>query len=207
MPTLKFYRHPLSGNSHRVEVFLSLLGLNSEVIDVDLMAGAQRQPEFLALNPLGQVPVLVDGDTVLSDSNAILVYLAQKYDAQHKWLPEEPALAAEVHRFLSIASNEVSNGPAAARLVTLFGAKLDHQNTIDNAHKLLHFLEQHLSNRKWLATDRPTIADVSVYAYVAHAPEGGVALQDYPAVRDWLTRFEALPDFIPMQTSAVGLAA
>ncbi|MBL1415666.1 MAG: glutathione S-transferase N-terminal domain-containing protein, partial [Moritella sp.] len=81
MSAIKLYRHPLSGHSHRVEVFLSLLGLDSDIIDVDLMKGAHKQPDFLQKNSFGQVPVIEDGDITLSDSNAILVYLASKYDS------------------------------------------------------------------------------------------------------------------------------
>ena len=85
---IKLYRYPLSGNSHRVELFLSILGLPVELIDVDLAAGAQKTPAFLELNPLGQVPVIQDGGVTLADSNAILVYLANKYAAE-QWLPRE----------------------------------------------------------------------------------------------------------------------
>ena len=82
MSAIKLYRHPLSGHAHRVEVFLSLLGLPSELIDVDLAKGAHKQDEFLKKNIFGQVPVIEDGDITLSDSNAILVYLASKYDTE-----------------------------------------------------------------------------------------------------------------------------
>jgi glutathione S-transferase len=76
---IKLYGHELSGNSYKVKLLLSLLALDYEWIKVDLMVGAHKQPEFLALNPFGQLPVLVDGNTVLSDAQAILVYLARQY--------------------------------------------------------------------------------------------------------------------------------
>jgi glutathione S-transferase len=207
MSKLKLYRHPLSGHSHRAEALLSLLGLNAELIDVDLMTGAQRQPSFLQKNAFGQVPVLQDGDITVADSNAILVYLASKYDPQHQWLPLAPVAAAEVQKFLSVAAGPVASGPAAARLVTVFGAGLDHQRAKDLAHTLLQVLDAHLSERDWLVGQQPTIADVANYAYLAHAPEGEVSLADYPNVRAWLARFEQLPGYLPMQGTAVGLAA
>lgn len=207
MSTLKLYRHPLSGYAHRAELFLSLLGLNAEIIDVDLINGEQKQPEFLKKNIFGQVPVLEDGDVTIADSNAILVYLASQYDHDHTWLPIEPAKAAEVQRFLSVAQGPVAEGPATARLINLFGAKLDHHRAIEVAHDVLSVLDRHLSVRQWLAAEHPTIADISNYAYIAHAPEGGVTLQHYSNVNAWLQRIEALPGFIPMQRSAVGLAA
>lgn len=80
MSNIKLYRHALSGHAHRVEAFLSILGIQADIIDVDLANGAHKQPEFLKKNAFGQVPVLDDGTHTLADSNAILVYLATKYD-------------------------------------------------------------------------------------------------------------------------------
>ncbi|MEP5763558.1 MAG: glutathione S-transferase [Halieaceae bacterium] len=207
MSTIKLYRHALSGHSHRAELFLSLLNKDIELVDVDLVNGAHKQPEFLAMNRFGQVPVLEDGDTVIADSNAILVYLANKYDATHSWLPTDPVMAAEVQRFLSVAAGPVVYGPANARLVTVFGAGLDQARAIEIAHTVLEVLESHLADRNWLVGERPTLADVANYVYIAHAPEGGVALDNYPNIRAWLGRVEQLPGFVPMQSTAVGLAA
>lgn len=207
MSTITLYRHPLSGHSHRVELFLSILNIDAEIVDVDLLAGAHKQPEFLAMNRFGQVPVLVDGDDILADSNAILVYLANKYDPTGSWLPADALTAAEVQRFLSVAAGAVANGPASARLVTVFGAGLDHQRAIDTAHTVLGVLDAHLEGRNWLVGSRPTIADIANYAYIAHAPEGGVDLAPYANVRAWLRRVQQLPGFVPMQPTAAGLLA
>ena len=207
MSTIKLYRHALSGHSHRVETFLSILGLPADIVDVDLANGAHKQPDYLAKNRFGQVPVLEDGSDTLSDSNAILVYLATRYDADRTWLPEDLVAAAEVHRFLSVAAGKIAYGPAAARLVNVFGATLDHDNAINTAHAILADLDAHLADRTWLVTEQPTIADIANYAYIAHAPEGDVSLQDYANVRAWLQRIEQLPGFVPMQATAVGLAA
>lgn len=207
MSNIKLYRHALSGHSHRAQLLLSLLGLDAELVDVDLAAGEHKQAEFLARNRFGQVPVLEDGTTVIADSNAILVYLAERYDTGNTWLPADPLAVAEVQRFLSAAAGQTAYGPAAARLVNVFGAALDHKRAIEIAHNLLAVLESHLEGRDWLVGTNPTIADVANYAYIAHAPEGDVALANYPNVRAWLARIAALPGFVPMQTTAVGLAA
>lgn len=207
MSTLKLYRHPLSGHSHRAALFLSILGLDADIIDVDLMQGEHKQVEFLKKNIFGQVPVLEDGDVTIADSNAILVYLASQYDQEHTWLPIEPDKAAEVQRFLSVAAGPIATGPATARLINLFGAKLDHAKAIETAHNILSTLDEHLEGREWLAADHPTIADLSNYPYIAHASEGDVSLKHYQHVRAWLQRIENLPGFVPMQSSAVGLAA
>lgn len=204
---MKLYHHPISGHSHRARLFASLLGLAPELIEVDLKAGEHKQPAFLALNPFGQVPVLVDDDgTVIADSNAILVYLARK-TGRTDWLPEDAAGAAKVQRWLSVAAGDVAFGPAAARLVTIFGAKYNPDEVIARAHVLLGRLEAALAGRDWLAADHPTIADVAIYGYVARAPEGNVDLAAYPLVRAFLRRIEALPGFIPFAETAVGLSA
>ena len=110
--TARLYRHELSGHAHRVELFLSLIGREYQLVDVDLVGGEHRQEEFLKLNPFGQVPVLVDGEVTLADSTAILVYLARKYGEE--WLPGDPLGQARVQRWLSVASGEVASGPGAA---------------------------------------------------------------------------------------------
>ncbi|HEY6432499.1 MAG TPA: glutathione binding-like protein, partial [Acetobacteraceae bacterium] len=131
-------------------------------------------------------------------------YLARVYAPD--WIPKAPADEAQVQRFLSIAANEISNGPAAARLVTVFGAKLDHEAAKAKAHALFGKVENYLHNREWLVVQRPTLADVAFYSYTAHAPEGGVSLEPYPGIRALLARIEALPGFVPMQRTRVGLA-
>ncbi len=203
---MKLYYHPMSGHAHRARLFVSLLGLPHELVEVDLMAGAHKTPAFLALNPFGQVPVLDDDGMVVADSNAILVYLAKKA-GRSDWLPEDAQGAAAVQRWLSVAAGEVAYGPAAARLVTVFGAKFNADEVIGRAHALLKKLDSHLSGRDWLVGDRPTIADVAIYSYVARAPEGNVDLSGYPAVTAFLRRVEALPGFVPFVQTPAGLTA
>jgi glutathione S-transferase len=203
---IKLYRFPLSGHSHRAELLLSLLGLPTQLVEVDLRKGAQKQPDFLKLNTFGQVPVLDDNGTVIADSNAILVYLARRYGGE-SWLPVDPVGAAAVQRWLSVAAGPMAFGPATARLITVFGAKHNADEVIGRAHALLKVMNAELAARPFLTGSAPTIADVAGYTYIAHAPEGNVALTDYPHVRAWLARIEALPGFVPMQKTAAGLAA
>ncbi len=207
MSTIKLYRHALSGHSHRVEVFLSILGLETDIIDVDLANGAHKQADFLQKNSFGQVPAIDDGEITLSDSNAILVYLAQTYDTDGTWLPKNPVDAANVQRFLSVAAGKLAYGPAVARLVNVFGAGLDKEAAIAASEALFLQLDSHLEGRDWLVSSLPTIADVANYAYIAHAPEGEISLEAYPNIKQWLARFENLTGFVPMQLSAVGLNA
>lgn len=203
---MKIHHHPLSGHAHRVVLFASLLGLEHELVEVDLQAGAHKKPEFLAISPFGQVPALEDDGVDIADSNAILVYLAKKA-GRSDWLPEDALGAARVQRWLSVAAGELAYGPAVARLITVFGAGFNADEVIGRAHALLGKLEQHLADRDWLAADHPTIADVAIYSYIARAPEGNVDLSAYPAVNRLLRRIEALPGFVPFAQTPAGLTA
>jgi len=203
---MKIHHHPLSGHAHRAVLFASLLGVPHELVEVDLAAAAHKSPAFLALNPFGQIPVLEDGDIVIADSNAILVYLAKKA-GRTDWLPEDAEGAARVQRWLSVAAGELAYGACAARLITVFNASFNADEVIARAHVLLGRLEQHLADREWLAAGHPTLADVAIYSYVARAPEGNVDLADYPAVNAFLRRVEALPGFVPFAQSRAGLSA
>ncbi|MFM0163732.1 glutathione S-transferase [Paraburkholderia sediminicola] len=196
----------LSGHGHRVKLFLTLLDLPFEVIELDMRAGDNRRPEYLKLNPFGQVPTIEDGDTVLFDSNAILVYLAKRY-GDASWLPEDALGAAAVQRWLSLAAGQIAYGPCAARLVTVFGAPL-HLDTAQNiALKLFEVLDAELASKDFAAGDRVSIADIAAHTYIAHAPEGGISLEPYPNIRAWLRRVEALPRFIAMPATKAGLVA
>lgn len=203
---MKLYFHPLSGHAHRARLFLSLVAQPFELIEVDLAKGDHKKPEFLKLNPFGQVPVLIDGETAISDSNAILTYVAKKL-GKSDWLPEDPTGAAHIQRWLSVAAGQIAFGPAAARLITVFGAKYNADEVIARAHALYSVLDRELATRQWLVSDRPTIADVAIYSYTARAPEGNVDLSAYPNVRAWLERVESLPGFVEFGKTPVGLAA
>jgi glutathione S-transferase len=134
------------------------------------------------------------------------VYLEAKY-APGRWLPRDPVGAARVQRWFSAAAGPVAFGPAAARVVQLFGRSDDCAPMITRANGLLNVMDAELAKSPWLAGPEPTLADISNYSYIAHAPEGNVSLEPYPQVRAWLARVEALPGFVPMAKSKVGLAA
>lgn len=203
---VKLYFSPKSGHSHRARLFLSLLGIEFDLIDVDLAARQHKSADFLHMNPFGQVPVLEDDGIAIADSNAILIYLARKF-SRADWYPDDAMEAASVQRWLSVAAGQLVQGPASARSVTLFGAKIDAHAAIDRAHALLAVIEAELARSGWLAADHPTIADIALYSYVARAPEGNVALDLYPRIRAWLERIEALPGFVPFAIHPVGLYA
>lgn len=203
MTPIRLHRHALSGHSHRAELMASLLGLPVELVDVDLAGGDQRTPAFLALNPFAQVPVIEDGDRVVSDSNAILVYLALRYDPARRWYPADPGTAAAIQRWLSVAAGPLAAGAAVARAAHVFRRAADTGRARGIAEALFAVLDRHLAGQPFLTGNAATIADVALYTYTAHAPEGGIALDPHPAIVAWLARIEALDGFVPMARSAL----
>ncbi|MFP3546921.1 glutathione S-transferase family protein [Rhizobium sp. SIMBA_035] len=201
---MQLYHNPVSGHSHRVRLLLSLLDVPVELVLVNLAKGEHKTQKFLALNAFGQVPVLVDGTTVLADSNAILVYLAMKYPDEG-WLPEDPVGAAQVQRWFSVAAGELAYGPAAARRIRLFSPNPVTEDVLGRSVRLLTLLDAELTGKDWLVAGRPTVADVSLYGYVARSPEGGVDLTEYPYLQAWLGRVEMLPRFVPFEKKGAGI--
>lgn len=200
---IKLYGHELSGNSYKVKLLLSLLSIEHEWIKVDLLKGEHKASEFQSLNPFGQVPVLVDGDTIIKDAQAILVYLARCYGGE-QWLPLDAVSLSQVVRWLSTTAGEVRQRPESARLYYLFNAtSIDIDRANQKAEFILTQLNQHLRDRQWLEFERITIADIAVFPYVALAPDGKIALDSYPHILAWIERVKTLPGFIGMQ----GIAA
>lgn len=195
---IKLYGHEISGNSYKARLLLELMKVDYEWIKVDLMAGEHKGAEYLAMNPFGQVPLLVDGDTQLADAQAILVYLARAY-GDNSWLPQEALPLAQVVRWLSTTAGEIRQGPESARLYHLFGSKsINIERSQEKAAFILTQLDEHLSTRDWLEFGHPTIADVAVYPYVALARDGEVNLDSYPNVLKWIERVTQLPGYVPM---------
>lgn len=195
---IKLYGHEVSGNSYKARLFLSLLNLDFEWVKVDLMKGEHKSAEYLALNPFGQVPLLIDGETKIADAQAILVYLARQYGGED-WLPLDALSLAQVTRWLSTTAGEVRQGPENARLYHLFGVtNINIERATQKAEFILTQLDKHLSDRTWLEFERPTIADIAVFPYVALARDGKIDLSPYPNVLAWIDRIKQLPHYIPM---------
>ena len=202
---LTLYDTPVSGHSHRVRLFLSLLGLEYESVQMTRAEIERKAPAYLKLNPLGEVPTLLDGDVTVTDSTAALVYLAKK-TAATRWLPEDPVGAARVQRWLSAASGELYRGPVSARAFKLRGRTLDYEAAARWAKRLFDWMHAELSDRTWLAADHASIADVAMYSYMRVADEGGLDLTPYPAILRWLENVEALDGFEPMPRESGSLA-
>lgn len=197
MAALKLHDLELSGNCYKVRLLCSLLGLKLDLAPVDFMGGAHKKSPLIEQNPFGEIPIFEDGGIVLRDSQAILVYLACKYGGE-SWLPTDAAGMAEVVSWLMVAENEIARGPNDARLHDKFGFELDADLAREKAKRILGLMEAHLDKHKFLALDRPTIADIACMPYVGLAHEGGLSLEPYPAIRTWIGRIKALPGFIAM---------
>src|SRR5688572_2463705 len=142
--SLTVYGVALSGHTHRVELFLHLLQLPYRRIDAP--ASVRQSAEFRRINPLGQIPVLQDGDLVLADSNAILVYLAKRYAPDSGWLPDGAVEAAQVQRWLSLAAGEIAFGPASARISARWGSTgMPPELMRSLAERVLGFMEDSLA--------------------------------------------------------------
>jgi len=195
---MKLYDTGVSGNCYKARLMLSLLGFDYECVPLNLVAREQKSPEFLAMNPLGKVPVLDDGGTIIRDSQAILVYLASK-SGKTEWWPTNGTQQADIVQWLSFATNEMFNGCAVARAILKFNRSLDLEAAQKLARAALDVLEGHLADRDWLALNRPTIADIAVYPYAGLIWEGNISLSPYQAIRRWLARIESLPGYTPME--------
>jgi glutathione S-transferase len=199
--SIKLYDFELSGHCHKVRLFLSLLDIPFETINVNLPKGEHKTDFFLDLNSFGQVPVMQDGDLVIADSNAILVYLALKYDPLSVWLPVSPIVQARIQRWLSAAAGPLAFGVANLRAANVFKRTADSRAQ-ELSDKLLSSLNFELSKSKFLCTDKePTIADIAMYSYTAHSPEGGINLAQYENIVGWIKRIESLPGFQAMKKS------
>jgi glutathione S-transferase len=198
---LRLYSMQSSGNSYKVRLLLARLGLPFRLVDVDLLRGENRTPEFLIKNPEGRVPLLeLPGGRLLAESNAILFYLAEGTPL----LPEERFARAEALRWMFFEQHSHEPAIAAARfwLKLVRGGRELRTHEIDRwmeeGHAAFGVMERHLSRRPFFVDGQISVADIALYAHTHVAEEGDFDLAPYPAVRDWLARVAAEPDHVGM---------
>ncbi|MDX3906231.1 MAG: glutathione S-transferase family protein [Pigmentiphaga sp.] len=201
---IRLYDYILSAEGYKVRLLMSMLGLTYEPVKVDVHPGRMhRDPAFLAINPLGTLPVLEDGEVCLRDAQAILVYLAARHDASRAWLPAGPEDAGRVAMWLAFAGHEMAP-LLRLRMADIQAAPVPGRDGVEAASRhALGLLEDHvfegeLHGRRWLVGDRPTIADVAVFPGVALMADCGLPVEDYPALWRWVHAFKRLPGFIVM---------
>ncbi|MDR3429733.1 glutathione S-transferase family protein [Silvimonas sp.] len=189
-----------SGNCYKVKLTLAQLEKPFTWNEVDMMGGATRSPEFLAMNPAGQVPVLqISTTSFLPQSNAILYYLAQG----SALFPEDRLEQAQVMQWLFFEQYSHEPQIAVARFIVHFAGRpaereAELQQKIRNSESVLRVMEQHLSERRYFVGERYSIADIALYAYTHKAHEGLIDLEPFPAVRGWLERVASQPGYVEM---------
>ncbi len=194
---MKLYDLDVSGNCYKVRLFAAFAKIDLHLHPVDFMNLEHQSDSMLELNSFAQLPVLQDENVTLRDSQAILVYLANKYGGE-AWWPFEAHLQADVMQWLSVAANEIQHGPNLARLIIKFSVDADQEKALHDSHHILQLIDQHLLSHNWLAANRPTIAECAVVPYLALAHEGNVDISQYSNIVKWLNRVTDLPGFIPM---------
>jgi glutathione S-transferase len=184
---ITLFDYPLSGNCYKLRLFMNLIELNYETHQVDFYPGKEHKSDwFLELNPLGQLPVLKDGDLVLRDAQAILVYLACKYDLSGQWYPcQQPDTIGTISMWLVFADS-VTSTASAARLHDAMFYDFDIEACRAGARRLFRILDEHLwfaeqQGQDWIASrSHPTIADIACFPYIMLSEEGGIPRLDYP---------------------------
>jgi glutathione S-transferase len=195
--TLRLHDYAASGNCYKVRLLLAQLGLPYERVPVDIFGGDTLTDDYARVNPIRQTPVLErDGAEPLSESGAILVHLAEGTG----YLPEDRDDRAQALRWLFFEQAEVIPGIAGLRFRLITerirpgGREVEWRKAVGNA--ALKVLDERLTNSDFLAGERYSVADISLYAYVHVANEAGFELSDYPAVQRWIGRVEATEGFM-----------
>jgi glutathione S-transferase len=204
------YSMQRSGNSYKVRLALARLGIPHRLVEVDILQGESRTPEFLAKNPNGRIPLLeVAPGRYISESNAILWFLA----GGSILAPEDRIERAEAMQWMFFEQNslEPNIGAAYFWLALIKGGRELQRHALDdwmeNGYRALGVMEMHLAKQDFFVDDRFTIADIALYAYTHLAEQCDFDLARYPAVRAWLARVAVEPGHVPMNLQPAPLAA
>lgn len=197
---MRLYDNAISGNTYKIRLLVAQLGIDCERVEIDIMKGESRTPEYLAKNANGRVPLLeLDDGTYLPESTAILFYLAEGTP----YLPAGRADRAQALAWMCFEQYNHEPNLAVARHWTQHVEMTAEQHAalpgkIAAGYAALDVMESHLAANDYFAGGRYSIADIALYAYTHVAEEGGFDLARYPAIGAWLTRVAAQPGHIPM---------
>lgn len=194
---IKLYDIDISGSCYKIRLLLNILGQGYETIPVDFVNKEHKTPKYTALNPFGEIPIFEDGELRLRDAQAIMVYLAKRYDTTNQWYPNDATAMGQIQQWLSTGGGEVMNA-AGARLVKVLNYPMDLEKLQAGAHRVFKIMDDHLAGREFLELGHPTIGDIACFPYTALAGEGGIDLSSYKNVLAWIERMKRLPGFITM---------
>lgn len=200
---IRLYGMTGSGNCYKPALLMHQLGAAFEWVEVDILSGASRKPEFLALNPNGKVPLLEVDGRHLAESNAMLCYLAEGTPL----LPEDRWARAKVLEWLFFEQYSHEPYIATVRFWVYYqnrGEALRDKiaEAMQKGYAALAVMEEQLERTPFLSGEHYTIADIALYAYTHVAEQGGYTLERYPGVREWLARVAAQPRHVPMRLRA-----
>jgi glutathione S-transferase len=192
---IRLHATKASINGYKVRLLLAMLGVPYELVELDMYGGEHKREPFLTLNPFGQMPALQDGAFTIADSHACLTYIARKYDASGRWLPNDAEGLAKVAEWLSKSANEVHQGPwmKRAKVRRPEAIKVPNEEIDARCDHILKIMEAELGKRDWLALGRPTIADLSCFGPISMLKVSGYDTDKWPNVTRWLERIRALP--------------
>jgi glutathione S-transferase len=194
---IKLYDFELSGSCYKVRMLMNILDVQYEAVPVDFVNKEHKSEKYTALNPFGEIPIFEDEDLRLRDAQAIMVYLAKKYDRTNQWYPDDAESMGRIQQWLSTGGGEVMNS-AGARLVKILNYPLDLEKLQAGAKRVFKIMDDHLATREYLELGHPTIADIACFPYTAMAGEGGIDLSAYPNILQWIERMKRIPGFITM---------
>jgi glutathione S-transferase len=198
---MKVYGDIQSGNCYKIKLLAALLDIEHAWVHVDILAGETATPEFLAKNPNGKIPLLeLDDGRVLSESNAILDYLA----TGTALMPDDNFLRAQVLQWQFFEQYSHEPYVAVARFIAKYlglpeSRKAEYHAKQAGGHKALAVMESRLSTAPYLVGDHLSVADISLYGYTHVAHEGGFDLSAYPGLLAWMDRIRSEPRYVGME--------
>ena len=194
---ITLYDFELSGSCYKIRTLLNILGVDYASVAVDFINKEHKNEKYTALNAFGELPILDEDGLILRDAQAIMVYLAKKYDKSGQWYPDNAEAMGRIGQWLSTGGGEVMNS-AGARLVKILNYDMDLGKLQAGAHRVFKIMDAHLATREFLELGHPTIGDLACFPYTAMAGEGGIDLSVYPNILAWIERMKRIPGFITM---------
>ncbi len=202
--SFKLYNYVLSGNCYKVRLFAGVLGINYDSIAVDFHPGQEhKSDDLMQLNPAGTLPIMIADDLVLTETSAMLIWMASKFDSDNTWWPAtDAAKTAAIVQWLGFSS-DLTSTIGEARLHTMLNRDVKIEKALADGIVALRRIEAQLTEQglrggAWLVGESPTIADIACFPYVALAPDAGLEHDDYPAIRNWLYAIRSLSGFVTM---------